>query len=51
MKFEILVKHIQKIEVEAPTEEQALELVEKSLLAQNPRELFELAPVTEIKEA
>ena len=49
MKYIVFIEEPQTVEVEAETEEQALDMVQKQILAQNPRSIARLSIVREAR--
>ena len=47
MKYIVFIEEPQTVEVEAETEEQALDMVQKQILAQNPRSIARVSIVRE----
>ena len=47
MKYIVFIEEPQTVEVEAETEEQAIDMVQKQILAQNPRSIARLSIVRE----
>ena len=49
MKYMVIIEDPQMVEVEAESEEQAIEQVQKQILAQNPRSIARLSVAQEAK--
>lgn len=48
-KYFVIIERTEVIEVDASTEEQAIEKVQNQLLAQNPRDTAKISIATEVK--